>query len=237
MLDKYSIYARIYPATICALPPIIYFFSYYRDFYNNYIGIVAISISCGAIVIISQFVRSAGLSIQKKLLAVHWGKLPTTKCLRLRDETIDIHTKNRYHNFLKKNIEQWMPPNDIDEEQSNRDHFDNLYDSAVKWLIANSRDDKLILTENMNYGFRRNLLGLKPYGIAICLITIFISIYNICVSVNLFHGNYIDDSLPSILINSLILLWWFTKIKSEWVTESAYKYATALLATCDKINK
>ena len=52
-----------------------------------------------------------------------------------------------------------------------------MYASAVKWLQERCRGKAfpLVEKENAEYGFRRNLRGLKPIGITACLVALLIS--------------------------------------------------------------
>ena len=114
---------------------------------------------------LAQMARSYGKAIEQTLIQ-QWGGLPTTIMLRHRDNSIDPITKKRYHEALSHIV-----PNSIlsteNDEQTNPQHTDNIYSSWTKYLIAQTRDQNqfpLLINENIDYGFRRNLLGLKPLG-------------------------------------------------------------------------
>jgi len=50
----------------------------------------------------------------------------------------------------------------IDDERSEPESADHVYDSSTAFLLEKTRDKKafpLIFEENCNYGFRRNLWG------------------------------------------------------------------------------
>jgi hypothetical protein len=58
----------------------------------------------------------------------------------------------------------------VDEENATPDIVDQTYEVYAKSLIAKTRNRSefsLIFEENCNYGFRRNLLGMKTVGIII----------------------------------------------------------------------
>ncbi len=57
-------------------------------------------------------------------------------------------------------------------EATDPEAADSLYDSAVQWLIPQTRSGgrfPLVFQENVNYGFRRNLWGLRPIGLAVAI--------------------------------------------------------------------
>jgi hypothetical protein len=99
-----------------------------------------------------------------------WGGKPTTQLLRHRDKTIEAVTKRRYHSYLGAKINVPLP--DKNQEAEDPEGADEVYQSAVRWLLNHTRPDDgkkfdMILRENVSYGFRRNALGMKPIGLII----------------------------------------------------------------------
>src|SRR5690606_31393015 len=105
---------------------------------------------------------SLGKRVETALLA-EWGAWPTTQFLRHRDATIDPFTKARYHAKLQVICPDLSLPTKEDE-QANPRRTDDVYRSATMRLLEQRRgpEYKLIQGENAHYGFRRNLLGLRP---------------------------------------------------------------------------
>jgi hypothetical protein len=95
-----------------------------------------------------------------------WGGKPTTILLRWSDSEIDPLTKARYHRVLSSLIGLDLP--DAASEVSDSRNAENLYNSAVHALIEKRRSKTytLIFAENCNYGFARNLHGLRWAGVA-----------------------------------------------------------------------
>src|SRR5699024_12724275 len=62
------------------------------------------------------FRSERGKKVQSKLIQ-KWGGLPATLQLSHLDNTIDIETKKRYHNYLQKNIEGLKLPSRNEEIQ------------------------------------------------------------------------------------------------------------------------
>jgi hypothetical protein len=92
--------------------------------------------------------------------------------LRHRDKTIEAVTKRRYHSFLAAKIKEAFP--DKDQEAKNPEAADEVYQSGVRWLLNHTRPEDakqfaLLFRENIVYGFRRNALGTKPFGLVIAI--------------------------------------------------------------------
>jgi hypothetical protein len=82
--------------------------------------------------------------------------------LRHGDATFDAAAKIRMHKFLAGKIGS-KAPSAIDEEKDPA-ATDRFYARCGNWLRENTRDHKkfnILFDENISYGFRRNLYGLK----------------------------------------------------------------------------
>ena len=116
------------------------------------------------------------------------------------------------------------------EENNDPSGADKIYASAASWLRARTRDDALLLNENISYGMRRNLLGLKYIGITACLATSGgLAAYKIMESIKFTQADY----LIFVLSASLLLMWLFI-VRTSWVLVPAEAYARRLLENCDK---
>jgi hypothetical protein len=140
------------------------------------------------------------------------------------------------------------------EEQSNPEGADAAYASAVMWLKerARGKDFPMVDRENAQYGFRRNLRGLKWIGIVSCLLTAVISLTVIAYQTpdlnNLVASrrwnelaNQLGTFGPAVwsatAVNAIGILAWLTIVTYRWVWEGGLQYASALLATCDRIQQ
>src|SRR5262249_39820114 len=115
--------------------------------------------------LLAAVTRERGLKAQAKLVT-KWGALPSTTMLRHRDPTINVHTKERYHLGLQK-LGFEMPT--ADEERLLSADADARYENAMNEVRRRAKADgaRLVQEENINYGFVRNLYGLKT--IALCI--------------------------------------------------------------------
>ncbi len=93
------------------------------------------------------------------------GGLPTTVTLRHGDPTHDAPTKLGFHRFLAEKLNEPSPT--PEQEANDPQAADAFYARGVTWLRENTRNAKkfdVLFNENVNYGFRRNLFGLKLPG-------------------------------------------------------------------------
>ncbi|MBP1312806.1 hypothetical protein [Herbaspirillum sp. 1130] len=172
--DTYSIRARLFPAIIAAAPAfaaLALLISWKSLGLSNLIATLGILVLLFAI---SDLSRARGRAIEKKLYAEHGG-MPSITMFRRNDETIDAGSKDRYRAFLANQLAVNVPsPAD---EMANQAAADAFYIQCGNWLRQNTRDTKkfsLLFAENITYGFRRNLLGVK--ALALCLNVIVVSV-------------------------------------------------------------
>jgi hypothetical protein len=113
--------------------------------------------------------------VEKRLLA-EWNGWPTTIWLRHRDDNLPQLVRARYHAFFARNVPLYVTPTK-QQEAADPKAADAIYASAVKWLQERCRGKAfpLVEKENAEYGFRRNLRGLKPIGLTACCAALLIS--------------------------------------------------------------
>ena len=81
---------------------------------------------------------------------------------------------------LCRQVEEWIgyPFPTEQEEEANLSWVDTKYEEAVTSLREATWDTSrfpLVFAENANYGFRRNLWGLKPIGALIAAVLVMVS--------------------------------------------------------------
>lgn len=234
----YEIKARFFPALLLILPIIFTIFIWYPDLISLDSSLIIGLVFFITIFFLAKFCRAMGLKVQNKMLK-EWGDFPSTTMLRHSDSTIDSITKYRYHSFLNSNVENIKLPTP-EEEAENREDADLQYRSAVKWLLEYTRDTQIfniIYTDNANYGFSRNMLGVKYLGISLTFLAIGLHVYGI-------HMKYQLNSLflpleiwLTLLFNLGMLMSWIFFVNKKWVTSNAYAFARSLLACCEPSNK
>jgi hypothetical protein len=120
--------------------------------------------------LIANFARDVGYAREEPLFA-SWGGKPTTRMLRLADDTVDPNDKAWWRQNLADLADITFPPA-VEDETTDPVAADQLYERAVSTARIRFKNDTLVDGENRNYNFQRSLLGLRPYGIALSVIAI-----------------------------------------------------------------
>ncbi|OAF19196.1 hypothetical protein [Bradyrhizobium neotropicale] len=242
--DSYARQARLFPGLLMVFPPLMTALAWFPQLVLSNVGttLLTIAVSCGLLYALGSWARTRGKNIEDALLA-QWGGWPTT--LKLRHAgSLDPSTLARYHDFLKNNVPHWQVPTPA-EQESDVAKADGVYGSAVKWLKEKTRKGfPLVEKENAQYGFRRNLLGIRPIGIAVCGFAAIASIAAILAQTTGLNdtalwavfSNQRSEVWAAIAIDLLALIAWFAVVNIEWVRQAADQYADALLAACDQLN-
>lgn len=238
VLDPYDRKARLGPALLCGLPLVVSVVLLIPELGVIWGSIGVILVYCGGCAVLIQIVRDLGKALEKRLYK-KWGGKPSVAMLRHSDSRLPKPTKNRYRSFLSRAIPGLILASP-QQEKTNPEQADVGYDSANRWLLEQTRDHSqfnLLFTENMNYGFRRNLLGLKP-------VTLGIEVAALVLVISITVSSWTDEIASTTPFISLG--WWmsvlfivghtfiFMKyVRDNWVLKAAETYAQQLLAACD----
>jgi len=235
ILDAYGRQAQLLPALIALLP--IFLVAGTALPWTNRIGagLLVSAIGGGLTVLLAHVARRLGRQAETRLLA-EWGGKPTTIWLRHSDDHLDGHTKERYKTFLARRVTGWEPPT-RDEEVAQPTAADERYDSAVRWLLEHARSQERfprVFRENVSYGFRRNLYGLRPVGTVLALAGLVMGLAFLGIP------SFKASSLPVLLLSQIVvsaglLGVWRLVVDGSWVRDAGDAYAKELLATCEQV--
>src|ERR1700722_554662 len=194
---------------------------------------------CGIGFAMSRVVRNAGKRLQDTLF-LKWGGTPSVQLLRHRDSHFDRLTKERFHRVLEKGMGTAMP--DALRESQDQAAADDHYRAATVWLISQTQDSKrfpLIFRENIAFGFHRNCLGVRAYGICVSII---------CLAVALLHSHTVTFTPPFLSLDKLdisaviaigmaamMLVAWIFWLTEAAARHSAFAYAERLIQACDAL--
>jgi hypothetical protein len=183
----------------------------------------------------SQLGRDKGRRLQAGLWQ-SWGGSPTVQLLRhhgaARPDRVD-----RLHGRLAEAFGEVMPT--AAEENADPEGADARYEDVVADARSRTRDRTdfpLVFEENANYGFRRNMLGLRPWGLAIALLTLAASIALMVLSSGSFGHRAARWSLPAAISLILAVFWW-RAVTPEWVRVPADAYAERLIESIDALRR
>ena len=232
LTDTYEFRTRLQPLLLVAMPMALATMVFFDDFSILQLlsGVLAY---LGFTSFLSQVARDQGKQREQSLFE-NWGGKPTTQLLRHRSSSISKHQKNRYHQALEHLVVGTKLPSPQEEAHA-PDEADEVYEVCISFLRERTRDKTqfpLIAQENINYGFRRNLWGMKPAGIAFSLIGLVISIIG---AIWFSDASVSTVSVAAVLVNGLMVAFWLIRITPEWVKTPAFAYAERLLASCDTL--
>src|SRR5216683_2521057 len=159
VLDRYERNARTKPALLALLPALMLVAVWFPATWNVLTGLAALVSACGLIFFLGKLARYLGRKVQDQLVE-KYGGLHTTIMLRHADRTVSSETKRRYHDLLRKS---GLRIPSAEEETADHALADECYRAAADWLREETRDERkfnLLKGELIDFGFRRNLLGL-----------------------------------------------------------------------------
>ena len=235
LFDEYALRARLAPTLVVVAIPVIGFLSWFPTFSVTQLTLGA-ALSIVLVAIFSQIGRDQGRLLQPKLYA-RWGGQPSVQLLRHRSRLLAKETRERYRLKLESINSGLRLPSEI-EEMADPEGADVRYDSVCLYLRDTTRNKAafpLVFAENVNYGFRRNLLGMKPAGIALSLAGATSAL--VATIVGMKNDTLDLPPVPTVaaVLNAVLLTWWVLRINSEWVRIAAFAYAERLIGACDSI--
>jgi hypothetical protein len=153
------------------------------------------------------------------------------------DPRIDAITKARYHARLVQLVPNTIAPTP-DSERGDPATADIYYSAWSTHLRNSTRDQKrfhLLFDELVSYGYRRNLLGLRPYGLLSSLLA--------CLGCSSFVGFTIylhrelrDAMWLALCVEIMLLAFWIIRVTPAWVRLTADNYAARLVEAVDDLH-
>jgi len=153
--DDYEIKARLIPGIISCLPFVFLGLTVPKEWYSK------VSLLLGESLIfiafsktIMGFVQAAGNKYQDRIKQ-EWKGLPSTRFLRENDQKYSIDFKYKFAAAAKRKL-------NIDTDIHDNQSIDTVFSAIRTYLHKYAKDDKWQIY-NMEYGFHRNLCGLRPW--------------------------------------------------------------------------
>lgn len=231
--DPYERKARVTPGLLVALPLLVPLVCGHGPRHPVLTGLVALLGGCGAVYGLASVARGRGKELEEALVR-KWGGMPTTIALRHSDTFLDSVSKHRYHTAIAAKFGITMPT--ADEESADPAKADDTYIGATKRLRELTRSNKsLLLTENIAYGFHRNMLAIKPIGVVASALGI---LWGLAIArvINIsppyvVPTNLLDPGLPaglSVLVSIILLAGWLFYFDEAAVRRVGFAYAERL---------
>jgi hypothetical protein len=229
MPDAYTLQARRVPVAAVAVPPLVLAA-------GSAITTASLGIGSGLVLTVvaataGQLGRDRGKQLEAGLWA-SWGGPPTLQRLRFRSAA-DPGRVERLHRRIEAITGEALP--NAAEEAAQPAAADDRYDEACARIRALTRDRKqfpLLFAENVNYGMRRNMVGLKPTAIIVAALTVIAGGFLLGLAGGTLAtrtGRYV----PGIGAGLLALAFWFAVVRPAWVRLTADAYADQFVGAID----
>ena len=235
-IDAYTFRARLMPMFILFLPIGLAFLSFFpiTSIVSALVGLFStLSVQSLLTLLFSEVGRDLGKKKEPGLYE-KWGGMPTDFIISLQS-SLDRTTIDRYKNRLRSLLPDVLFPTAAQEEEDPKSARD-VYRSCTNFMREKTRDTtkySLLFKENVSYGFRRNLWGMKPAGITVALIGL-----TACV---VYLGAFPKGEYEMLVgwvclaINVVLLTWWLLRINPTWIRIAGDEYAKQLFAACETL--
>jgi len=229
MPDAYTLQARRLPVAAVALPPGV--LAGAGIITPSGLGAAAGVVLAVIAAVAGQLGRDKGKRLECALWA-SWGGAPTLRRMRFRDAS-GAERMARLHARIEKITGDPLPT--AAEEAADPEGADERYKEATARIRALSYDKDrfpLLFAENVNYGMRRNLLGLRREGIAFAVLTVLAG----GLLLGFAHGTLSGRAGrfgPGVGVALVALVFWIAVVRPGWVRLTAEAYAVQFIGAID----
>jgi hypothetical protein len=217
------------PALLVALPASLLVLLATSELSSWWGRVGVVVLASGVPVLITQVVRDLGRRLEPGLFAA-WGGLSTTAFLRWSGPEPRPVVQRR-HELLSRVLGVELPF--ADQEEADREAADHLYAVAVMALRERTRDEArfpLVTKELATYGFRRNMLGCRAFGMLVALLSAVAVVVLAALGILSLH---IAVVVSLLVFDTLCVLVWWLLVTPAWVRNAAEHYAQRLLGSVE----
>jgi hypothetical protein len=233
--DSYERKARLYPALLLFIPVAVVVGCGLGTSVSRVEAVCIVVASCGGLLLLAQFARDAGKRKERRLFD-RWGGVPSVCIFRHVDARMDTITKARRHKRMSSLVKEAKAPT-ADEETTDPIAADGVYTAWSTYIRVNTRDNRkyaLLFQENINYGYRRNVWGLRPTGIAVTSVSLAGAVAWLYFRYRSAGQISVELIIASVVALTLLLLWLF-RFSADWVRVPADAYAERLAEAIDSL--
>jgi hypothetical protein len=219
MLDAYNRRARLAPAALAALPAIVLLGTGLVDPVHA-ASVLAMALG-GVGILICGLVRDAGRRQQSQLWR-DWGGSPTLRQLRWRASS-DASAVERLHCRVESVTKEALPS--LAEETADPEAADRRYNeatAAVRELTRPRKEFPLVFEENVEYGFRRNCLGVRPVALTVALSVVAVGVILVVA------GDESTRFWAAAGVGAVASVGWLRLVTPDWVRSAGEIYADRL---------
>lgn len=237
LTNPYDRRAKLYPMVLTLLPVALGITAWSPSSYQieGVLGSAVILLALASL--LTQLARDQGKRREPELFRL-WGGRPSDRLFSYAAGGLAPATLARRHQTLTLLDPALTFPKSVAEEIASPTESAAACAAATELLIARTRsrtDFPLLFQENVNYGYRRNLWGMKPAGIVLAILGMIASAVRVGVDIW-------NDSTPTAtawaglaLSTALLAIWWL-RVNASWVKIPADGYARQLTEACDRLN-
>lgn len=231
-LDIYSLKARLFPAFLVVLPVGLAITAFAPAAKWPEFSLLGVGVSAGFGFLLAELARDSGKAKQAELWA-SWGGSPTTQLLRHRNKAVNSNLREKWHKRLAELTGQALPSPGSEAKAPER--ADAAYEAVIFELREQQRSAEhgaLFFKENVSYGFRRNLWGMKPAGIFLSALSLLVAVYCVAKQLTKTDAPIATDVWPASVAtvwSATMLVLWILRINPKWVRLAAFEYAERLL--------
>lgn len=235
ILDIYNLRAQLLPAVIGIAPAIAFAaisISWSELSLPQVIATAAVAV---LFVAASDLARRMGKRFERKMFASTGGR-PIMTLLRHADPTLEPRTKDRYRDYLAKQLGEAPPA--ADDEARVPVAADAFYDRCGVWLREHTRDKakfRILFEENMTYGFRRNLYGLRWPGLALNALVVAICVYLLSPFGIWMSETTRTEIFAVLTIAAIHAVYFLFFVTRRSVEEASDQYARQLVLSCEGV--
>ena len=183
----------------------------------------------------AQIARDRGKALEPRLFESFGGR-PTERLLSHAQSDNAVLLARRH-----AQLRGLFPDIDIPtaaEELKDPARADLAFRTCVSGLIARTREQRdrypLVFQENCAYGFRRNFLRLKPFGLSIAILASTVLGLRLYLEFST-HSPVSPLIVTFEVLNVLFVLMWLVWIRPHWVLLTAKAYADRLVESLETL--
>jgi hypothetical protein len=236
--DAYERKARLYPALMLIAPVVATGVALVSTKFTGLQSVVSGIVGCGGAFLLTQLARDAGKN-REPALYKRWGGMPSIAIFRHAHSRLDSITKGRYHKQLTTLVKGTKAPTS-EQEAIDPAAADQVYAAWSHFLRVRARENAKkfprVFDENVNYGYRRNVFGLRPVGIGVTLICCLVAGVRLF-AVHKATGEIAGELAWALGFSALLFFLWAFRFTASWVRVPADEYAARLAETVEAIPK
>ena len=231
-LDRYNWHARVFPVYISILPITLALSVTLPQSFKWPLGPVTVFVPLLLAFFAAQIGADPGKRLEKRLWC-EWDGPPTTRFLRHSNTEFNRVSREKVHATFRRLGFALPSTNDENEDPKAADIH---WEACTEALIVRTRDRTrypLVYRGLTDYGFRRNLLGLKPLGVSLNFIALLLCLCEGWVSWQ--SREETDAAVGAAIISFVLLAIWLFWVTKKTVAISADRYARFLLETAQDL--